>query len=150
MIEEACRKYACGQGCTVLTAQKPMQPIERGLPGPGLLAHVGASKYGDHLPLYRQEGIHQRQGVTVSRKTRCDWMRRCGELISPLFDRMKERVLKSKALQTDDTPVLDPALPRARTGRIWTYVGDDELYKIIHRRKRSRVSTPGSVEICPS
>ncbi|PYU67227.1 MAG: hypothetical protein DMG49_19500 [Acidobacteria bacterium] len=59
-----------------------MQPIERGLPGPGLLAHVGASKYGDHLPLYRQEGIHQRQGVTVSRKTRCDWMRRCGELIT--------------------------------------------------------------------
>jgi len=52
----------------VVTAQKPMQPIEKGLPGPGLLAHVAVSKYGDHLPLYRQEGIYQRQGVAVSRK----------------------------------------------------------------------------------
>jgi hypothetical protein len=40
---------------------------------------------------------------------------------------MKQGVLGSKAVQTDDTPVpvLDPALPRTRTGRIWTYVGDD-------------------------
>ena len=52
VIEEACQKYACGKGCTVVTAQKPMQPIEKGLPGPGLLAHVAVSKYGDHLPLY--------------------------------------------------------------------------------------------------
>ena len=56
----------------------------------------------------------------------CDWMRRCAQLVSPLFELMKERVLKSKVMQTDDTPVavLDPALPRTRTGRIWTYVGD--------------------------
>jgi transposase len=128
VIEEACQKYACTKGCTVRTAEKPMQPIEKGLPGPGLLAHVAVSKYADHLPLYRQEGIYQRQGVTVSRKTMCDWMRRCAELVRPLFDRMKAQVLESKALQTDDTPVavLDPALPRTRTGRIWTYVGDDE------------------------
>jgi transposase len=128
VIEEACQKYACPKGCTVRTAEKPMQPIEKGLPGPGLLAHVAVSKYGDHLPLYRQEGIYQRQGVSVSRKTMCDWMRRCAELVNPLFERMKEQVLKSKALQTDDTPVavLDPALPRTRTGRIWTYVGDAE------------------------
>lgn len=60
VIEEACQKYACSNGCTVVTARKPMQPIEKGLPGPGLLAHVAVSKYGDHLPLYRQEGIFQR------------------------------------------------------------------------------------------
>jgi hypothetical protein len=48
-------------------------------------------------------------------------------MASPLFDLMKERVLKSKVMQTDDTPVgvLDPTLPRTRLGRIWTYVGDD-------------------------
>ena len=63
VIEEACQKYACSNGCTVLTARKPMQPIEKGLPGPGLLAHVAVSKYADHLPLYRQEGIFERQGV---------------------------------------------------------------------------------------
>ena len=128
VIEEACQKYACPKGCTVVTAEKPMAPIEKGLPGPGLLAQVAVSKYGDHLPLNRQEEIFRRQGVELSRQTMCDWMRECADLVSPLYELMKERVLASKAVQTDDTPVpvLDPELPRTRTGRIWTYVGDDE------------------------
>ena len=128
VIQEACQKYACPKGCTVVTAGKPMAPIEKGLPGPGLLAQVAVSKYGDHLPLHRQEEIFQRQGVELSRQTMCDWMRACADLVSPLYELMKQRVLGSKAVQTDDTPVpvLDPELPRTRTGRIWTYVGDDE------------------------
>jgi len=128
VIQEACQKYACAQGCTVVTAQKPMAPIEKGLPGPGLLAHVAVSKYGDHLPLHRQEAIFQRQGVDVSRQTMADWMRACADLADPLYELMKQGVLDSKAVQTDDTPVpvLDPDLPHTRTGRIWTYVGDGE------------------------
>jgi transposase len=128
VIEEICRKYACAQGCTVVTASKPAAPIEKGLAGPGLLAHIAVSKYGDHVPLHRQEGILRRHGVELSRKTMCDWMRQCAELVSPLLDHMKQRVLTSKVLQTDDTPVavLDPALPRTRTGRIWTYVGNHD------------------------
>ena len=128
VIQEACQKYACGEGCTVVTASKPMPPIDKGLAGPGLLAQVAVSKYGDHLPLYRQEDIYQRHGVDLSRQTMCGWMRQCAELVRPLFERMKERALSSKVMQTDDTPVpvLDPALPRTRTGRIWTYVGDEE------------------------
>jgi len=133
VIEEACQKYACQNGCTIVTAEKPMAPIEKGLPGPGLLAHVVVNKYGDHLPLHRQEAIFQRQGVAISRKTMCDWMRQCAELVSPLYERMKSSVLGSKVMQTDDTPVnvLDPSLPRARLGRIWTYVGDrDHPYTV--------------------
>ena len=128
VIEEACQKYACVKGCTVVTAAKPMAPIEKGLPGPGLLAQVAVSKYGDHIPLNRQEEIYQRQGVDLSRQTMCDWMAQAADLVSPLYEQMKERVLRSKAVQTDDTPVpvLDPELPRTRTGRIWTYVGDEE------------------------
>lgn len=128
VIEEACQKYACPKGCTVVTAEKPEAPIEKGMPGPGLLAHVAVSKYGDHLPLHRQEEIFRRQGVDLPRQTMCNWMRQCADLVSPLYELMKERVLGSKALQTDDTPVpvLDPDLPRTRTGRIWTYVGDDQ------------------------
>jgi transposase len=124
VVEEACRKYACARGCTVVTASKPAAPIEKGLAGAGLLAHIAVSKYGDHVPLHRQEGIFARHGLELSRKTMCDWMRQCAELVSPLFERMKQQVLTSKVLQTDDTPVavLDPALPRTRTGRIWTYV----------------------------
>jgi transposase len=128
VIEEACQKYACPKGCTVVTAEKPMAPIEKGLAGPGLLAHVAVTKYGDHLPLHRQEEIFRRQGVELPRQTMCDWMRQCADLVSPLYELMKEQVLASKAIQTDDTPVpvLDPDLPRTRTGRIWTYVGDDK------------------------
>ena len=128
VIEEACQKYACPKGCTVVTAEKPDGPIQKGLAGPGLLAHVAVSKYGDHLPLHRQEEIFRRQGVELPRQTMADWMRQCAELASPLYELMKQRVLASKAVQTDDTPVpvLDPDLPRTRTGRIGTYVGDDE------------------------
>jgi len=128
VIEEVCQKYACPKGCTVVTAEKPVAPIDKGLPGPGLLAHVAVSKYGDHLPLHRQEAIFARQGVELSRQTMCGWMRECAELVYPLVDLMKQRVLSSKAVQTDDTPVavLDPELPHTRTGRIWTYVGDPE------------------------
>jgi transposase len=140
VIEEACQKYACGQGCTVVTAQKPMAPIEKGLPGAGLLAQVAVSKYADHLPLYRQEGIYRRHGVTLSRQTMCGWMSRCAELLNPLFDLMKERALHSKVLQTDDTPVgvLDPELVRTRTGRIWTYVGDNEHPYTVYDYTRTR------------
>jgi transposase len=128
VIEEVCQKYACPKGCTVVTAEKPTAPIEKGLAGPGLLAQVAVSKYGDHLPLHRQADIFRRQGGEISRQTMGDWMRACADLASPLYDLMKQGVLGSKAVQTDDTPVpvLDPALPRTRTGRIWTYVGDDD------------------------
>ena len=63
----------------------------------------------------------------------CDWMRRCADLVSPLYDRMKNSVIGSKVMQTDDTPVnvLDPSLPKTRTGRIWTYLGDrDHPYTV--------------------
>jgi transposase len=54
-------KYAC-KHCQehVTIADKPAQPIDKGLPGPGLLAHVVTSKYADHLPLYRLERIFER------------------------------------------------------------------------------------------
>lgn len=90
VIEEACQKYACPKGCTVVTAEKPMVPIEKGLAGPGLLAQVAVSKYGDHVPLNRQEEIFQRQGVELSRQTMCGWMRSCADLASPLYELMKK------------------------------------------------------------
>jgi transposase len=95
VIEEACQKYACKKGCTIVTAEKPMSLIEKGLPGPGLLAHVVINKYGDHLPLQHQEAIYQRQGAALSRKTMCGWMRRCAELINPIQESMKNSVLGS-------------------------------------------------------
>lgn len=127
VIQEVRPKYACPkQGCTVAAAEKPPQPIEKGLAGPGLLAHVAVSKYGDHLPLNRQQDIFERFGVELSRQTMCGWMAACAALVEPLWAQMKLVVLASHVVQTDDTPVpvLDRELTRTRTGRIWTYVGD--------------------------
>ena len=122
------KKYACKK-CQdhVITADKPAEPIDKGLPGPGLLAHVATSKYADHLPLYRLEGILSRHGAQISRKTMCDWMAKVADLLQPITMRMRELVLQSKVIHTDDTPVpvQDPSCPKkTKTGRLWTYLGD--------------------------
>ena len=67
VIEDICKKYACA--CTVKTATKPSQPIEKSTAGSSLLAQVIVAKTADHLPLHRQEKIFERHGVDISRKT---------------------------------------------------------------------------------
>lgn len=136
-------KYAC-RNCQehVVVADKPPQPIDKGLPGPGLLAFVTVSKQGDHLPLYRQEEIFGRHGVDLSRSTLCGWLAECTVLLQRLYDLMVARVVRSRVLHTDDTtvPVLDPALPHTRTGRFWLYFGDRNhhyaVYQYTPNRKR--------------
>lgn len=122
-------KYACKR-CeeTVVLAPLPPQPIEKGLPGAGLLAHVLVSKYADHLPLHRQEGICRRQGVELARSTLCGWVRDCATLLRPVVTAMKAELLRSEVVHTDDTPVTvqDRLHPGGtRTGRLWVYRGDD-------------------------
>lgn len=127
VVEHVRCKYACPH-CQehVTIADKPTQPIDKGLPGPGLLAHVAVSKYADHLPLHRLERIFGRQGVELSRSTLCDWMAASADLLTPLVDYLKERVLQSRVLHTDDTPVpvLDEKREATRQGRMWVYIGD--------------------------
>jgi transposase len=113
-------------GPAVIAAAKPALPIAKGLPGPGLLAQVIVSKYFDHLPLYRQENIFQRQGVWLARSTTCDWMAACAELLRPLYDLMVQAVLQSLWLHTDDTSVknLGHAAGTTDKARFWIYWGD--------------------------
>ncbi|MBE7558702.1 transposase [bacterium] len=73
MREHVRVKYARRCQGNVVVSAMPAQPIEKGLPGPGLLAHVLVSKYCDHLPLHRQEAIAQRYGIELSRGTMSDW-----------------------------------------------------------------------------
>jgi transposase len=141
VIEEACLKYACA--CTVRTAGKPPQPIEKSIAGAGLLAQVIVSKWADHLPLHRQEQIFARHGVLISRKSMCGWMAQCAALLSPLYVTAKKVLFESKVIGTDDTSVkvLDRKLPFARTGRIWPYYGDQDhpliLYDYTQTRERA-------------
>jgi len=120
-------KFACA-GCeSVIEAPAPARPIDRGLPGPGLLAHVLVSKYGDHLPLYRQSQIYAREGVDLDRSTLAGWVGAASELLTPLVDEIKKHVLAAAKIHADDTPVpvLAPGNGKTKTGRLWTYVRDD-------------------------
>jgi transposase len=129
VIEHQQVKYACaccqGQVCQ---APKPPQPIDKGLPGPGLLAQIIADKYLDHLPLYRTEKRLARLGAPLSRSTMCDWMAACANLLTPLWQLLKQHILQSKVLHTDDTtvPVRDETRSTHRYGRLWDYIGDTE------------------------
>lgn len=119
--------YACphceGQ---VVTAGKPAQPIDKGLPGPGLLAHVTTEKYVDHIPLNRQERRLARQGVELSRSTLCDWMAGTAKILEPLHDLMRTLILACGVIHTDDTPVKvrDTRRKIKVTARLWGYFGD--------------------------
>jgi len=127
VIEHARLKYVC-KACegNITIADKPRQPIEKCLAGPGLLAQVIVNKYGDHLPLHRLEKILKRNGVDLQRSTMCDWMAGCAAALKPLQDLMRRRVLKSSVIHTDDTPVQVQEKGRGKTrqGRFWVYVGD--------------------------
>src|SRR6516164_1981118 len=137
------RKYAC-RSCQehVAIPPKTPQPIDKGLPGPGLLAHVITNKFAYHLPLYRQEQILAHYGVTISRSTLCGWLAQSVELFAPLYIQMIQRVRSSRIIWTDDTtvPVWDPTLPKTRTGRFWVYLGDSRnpycVYDFTPRRSR--------------
>jgi transposase len=127
VLEHVRPKYACPdcQAHVVIAGRLP-EPIEKGLPGPGLLAHVAVSKYADHLPLYRQEGIFKRSGVELPRSTTCDWMAAAAGLLEPIVKAMLRRVLLSRVVQTDDTTVKvqDHDGAGIKTGRLWVHVGD--------------------------
>src|SRR5438045_564858 len=83
------------------TAPLPPQPIDKGLPGPGLLAHVVVSKFADHLPLHRRHGILARHGVDLAPSTLGGWVAAAADLLRPLVGRMAELVRQSRVIQTD-------------------------------------------------
>ena len=120
-------RMACS-GCDCFTqAPLPSRPIERGRPGPGLLAHVLVNKYADHLPLYRQSQIFDREGLDLDRSTLADWVGKSTALLAPLADAIGRHVLAGQAIFADDTSVamLAPGTGKTQTARLWAY-GRDE------------------------
>jgi transposase len=126
-------KYAC-RYCKdgVMSPPPPMRPIARGIAGPGLIAQIVVAKFGDHLPLYRQEDFFTRHGLHIPRSTLCDWVRAAADLLMPLYERQKELVLRSPVLWTDDTPVtvLVGGDEGSRTARFWTYIAEEHPYSV--------------------
>jgi transposase len=120
-------RMACS-GCDCFTqAPLPSRPIERGRPGPGILAHVLVNKYAEHLPLYRQSQIFDRDGLDIDRSTLADWVGKSTALLAPLADAIGRHMLAGQAIFADDTPVamLAPGTGKTQTARLWAY-GRDE------------------------
>jgi transposase len=120
-------KLSCASCERIVQAPAPSRPIERGLAGPGLLAHVLVAKYCDHQPLYRQTEMYAREGVELERSTLADWVGGSSRLLQPLVEALSRHVLAANKLHADDTPVpvLAPGNGKTKTGRLWTYVRDD-------------------------
>ena len=127
VIRQVRPKLACACCERIVQAEAPSRPIERGVAGPGLLAHVLVSKYCDHLPLYRQSEIYAREGVELERSTLADWVGGTSALLAPLVEALRRHVMSATKLHADDTPVpvLAPGNGKTKTGRLWTYVRDD-------------------------
>jgi len=104
VIRRVRKKYACPD-CEshVARAPVPASLIPKSIASPNLLAQIALYKYQDALPLYRQEQILERLGVTVSRTTQANWMIRVGQALAPLLERMREDLLKARVVHSDET-----------------------------------------------
>jgi len=116
-------QYACRK-CETITAV-PVAPtiIDRGIAAPGLLAQVLIQKYTDHLPLYRQEAIFARSGVSLSRSTLSEWVGIAGVRLQPLVDALRAELLQEAVLHADETPValLDPGAGKTQRAYLFAY-----------------------------
>jgi len=130
VIQHVRPKLSCRSCETIVQAPMPSLPIERGRPGPGLIAHVLVSKYCDHTPLHRQSVIYAREGVELDRATLADWVGKAEFLLSPLAEAIGRHVCAGVALHADDTtvPVLAPGLGKTKTGRLWVVVRDERSW----------------------
>jgi transposase len=116
-------KWVCRDCETLIQAPVPAQIIDKGIPTAGLLAHILVSKFADHIPLYRLEGILARAEVTVPRSTLGAWVGVCGVQLDPLAAAMKTELLQRSVLHADETPVpmLKPGLGHTHRAYLWTY-----------------------------
>jgi transposase len=126
-------RYACPD-CEeqVALAPKPYQPIDKGYATPGLIAHIGVSKFDWHLPLYRQERIYLAESVPLARSSMCRWLKEAADMLDIIVKRMHQLMLDSRLIQSDSTgmPVIKKGLGQTHKGSTWLYRDDKYmLYK---------------------
>jgi len=133
-------KYACPHCQShVSVGPLPPRPLDKGIPGPGFLAHLITGKYADALPLYRQQQIFRRHGLELSRSTLCGWVSYVAMLLGPIVAAGKLQIRASRKIHTDDTPITVLTEPvGSRRGYMWVYIGDqdDVVFEYTNSRKR--------------
>ena len=101
--KRACRRCAEG-GVTV--APLPLRIIDKGLVSDRVVIDVVVAKYSDHVPLYRQSAILEREtGIEIGRATLDGWVMRVGELLAPIVTIMGRELVAGSYIQADETPV---------------------------------------------
>ena len=140
--ETARKKYACTT-CRegVVTAPWRGKVIDKGLLGPGFLAHVITERFAHHQPYYRLEGKYRSEGLELSRSVLCESMARCAELLAPIAEELRREVMASAVIHTDDTPVTlaQPVGQHgSRQARVWVYLNREgrHWYEFTESRKR--------------
>lgn len=118
-------KYAKADGSgTVITALPATRPIDKGIPGASLLAHVLLSKFVDHLPLYRISNILERDGVKISPSTLAGWVEGSYNLLLNIYHRLEKEVFDSDYLQVDETTIKvqdERCKGKTHLGYFWVY-----------------------------
>jgi transposase len=133
-------QLACPR-CETVVAE-PVAPalIDRGQAAPGLLAQVAIQKYADHLPLYRQEAIFARHGITLARSTLAEWLGHVGLRLQPLVDALRAKLLTADILHADETPVaqLDPGAGKTKRAYLFAYRSPDPQPIVIFDYRSTR------------
>jgi len=114
----------------IVRPELPSRPLDRGMPGVELLTSVVIGKFLYHLPHYRQATKTLKDaGINLSKQTLWDWTRRTAELLDPLWELMREKLLTLDHLAADETPVrmVDRDRPgsKTKTTYLWQYFGFD-------------------------
>jgi transposase len=128
VIQTVREKFTCRACETITQPPAPFHPIARGRAGPELLAMILEAKFGQHLPLNRQSETYAREDIHLDVSTMADWVGACTAALAPLMALIRAHVLGAARIHGDDTTV--PVLARGKTitGRLWTYVRDDQPF----------------------
>ena len=129
-MKYACRH--CDQG--IKTAKAPKQPIPKSLASPSLLAGIVVNKYQDGLPLYRQQSILKRAGIELPRATLANWMIQCAELLTPLINLFRDRLLESTLIHMDETPIQvlrEPDKPATSKSYMWLQCSGEHDHPVV-------------------
>lgn len=128
VTEHVREKFSCRSCETISQPPAPFHAIARGYAGPSLLAMILVEKYANHQPLNRQTEQYDREGIEIPLATMADHVGACTAVLMPLYELIKAHVFAAERIHGDDTTVPVLAKIKTRTGRLWTYVRDDQPF----------------------
>lgn len=125
----------CSEKRSVI-AESPIRPIDKSYATTSLLAAIAVQKFDDHIPLARQiTHLFRRMRVILPESSLCRWMQMISDLLEPLYDLMRKRILESFVIKADATtaPYREPGVRgRCKTGFVWGYVGDETAPYLVY------------------